>query len=286
MSSVVVTGATGFIGRHLCVRLRAAGHQTVEVNSGFGDVADPDTWSRLPGAGVVVHLAGKTFVPDSWSDPGGYMRCNMLGTVGALDYCRAHRARLVFLSSYLYGSPRSQPIPEDAPLEANNPYGLSKLLAEEVCRFYALRLAVPVAILRPFNVYGPGQRTDFLIPHIIRQIREGKEVRVKDLKPKRDYVHVDDVVEAIVSCVDLKESWGVFNVGTGRSYSVGELIEIAQCAAKTRLPVISSDETRPDEIMDTVADISRGRTILSWAPRWDLESGIAALLAGTQPAGA
>lgn len=279
MSKVLVTGATGFIGRHLCPRLRSAGHEVIATSSASGDVSDSQWWSQLSPADVVVHLAGRTFVPDSWRDPAAYMRANLLGAMGALDYCRAHRARLVFLSSYLYGNPRSQPISEDAPLMANNPYGLSKLLAEEACRFYATRLGVSVAILRPFNVYGPGQGEDFLVPFIIQQIRAGGEVRVKDLKPKRDYVHVGDVVEAIALCLDLQEAWCVFNVATGRSHSVGELIEIAQRAAGTDLPVISAEEVRPDEIMDTVADISRARTVLGWNPQWELATGIAALLA-------
>ena len=79
--------------------------------------------------------------------------------------------------------------------------------------------------------------------------------------------------------LNLKESWGVFNIGTGRSHSVGELIEITQHAAGTCLPVHSTDETRPDEIMDTVADITRGRTILGWEPQWSLTDGIATLIA-------
>lgn len=281
MDRVVVTGANGFIGRHLCPRLRAAGYEVVEANSTLGDVAEPQTWSRIPSAEVVVHLAGLTFVPSSWRDPVGCMRVNLLGTMRALSFCQAHRARLVYLSSYLYGNPRTQPVSEDAPLSANSPYGLSKLMAEETCRFYATHFLVPVAIFRPFNVYGPGQGDDFLIPHIIRQIRVGKEVRVKDLRPKRDYVYVGDVVDAIIRSVDLKEACGVFNLGTGRSHSVGELIEITQRAAGTNLPVSSSEETRPNEIMDAVANIARSRAILGWEPRWDLKAGIGALLAGS-----
>ena len=278
MSKVVVTGAGGFIGRHLCPRLQAAGHEVFAVSSAFGDVADPRTWAQVPPAGVVVHLAGRAFVPESWRDPGGYLNCNLMGTVAALEYCRAQGARLIFLSSDLYGNSRIQPIPEDAPLTANNPYGLSKLLAEQACGFYTRHYQVPAAILRPFNVYGPGQLEDFLVPLIIRQVREGREVRVKDLRPKRDYVHVGDVVEAIVRCLEVKEASGSFNVGTGTSHSVGELIALAQRHGKTDLPVVSSDEVRPDEIMDSVADISRARSVLQWEPRWSLDAGVAALL--------
>lgn len=278
MSKVVVTGESGFIGRLLGCRLQEAGHELIPLSKASGDVADVHTWARVPATEVVVHLAGRTFVPESWSDPGGYIHCNLMGTVRALDYCRTRGARLVFLSSYLYGNARTQPIPEDAPLAANNPYGLSKLMAEQACDFYARHYNVPIVILRPFNVYGPGQREDFLIPRIIRQVREGREVRVKDLRPKRDYVHVSDVVEAIASCLEFKEVTGTFNVGTGTSHSVGELIGLAQHHGKTALPVVSSEEVRADEIMDSVADISRARSLLHWEPRWSLDAGLAALL--------
>jgi GDP-4-dehydro-6-deoxy-D-mannose reductase len=278
VSKVVVTGAGGFIGRHLCPRLQAAGHEVYAVSSAFGDVADPRTWAKFPSAAVVVHLAGRTFVPESWQNPSGYMHSNLMGVIAALDYCRAQRARFVFLSSYLYGNVQTQPISEDVPLRANNPYGLSKLMAEDACRFYAERYDVPVTILRLFNVYGPGQRDDFLVPLIIRQVLGGKEVRVKDLRPKRDYVHVDDVGEAILRGVGFNAALGVFNIGTGKSHSVGDLIQLALQAAGTNLPVISSEEVRPDEIMDTVADISRARAQLGWVPRWTLAAGVGALV--------
>ena len=278
MSKVVVTGSTGFIGRHLCPRLQELGHEIFPLSSVSGNVADPRTWSGIPAADVIVHLAGRTFVPDSWRDPGAYMNCNLMGTVAALDYCRAKGARLIFLSSYLYGNAPTQPISEDAPLTANNPYGLSKLMAEQMCGFYARHYQVPVTIFRPFNVYGPGQREDFLVPFIIRQIQEGREVRVKDLRPKRDYVHVSDVVEVIARCLHSGDASGVFNIGSGISHSVGELIAIAQHCGKTALPVVSSGEIRLDEIMDSVANISRARSVLHWEPRWSLDVGIAALL--------
>jgi nucleoside-diphosphate-sugar epimerase len=282
MNRILVTGASGFIGKHLIPRLRGIGHEVIENNSQSGDVWKEATWSRIPRADVVVHLAGKTFVPDSWRDPGAFVKCNLLGTVAALNYCRMHKARMIFLSSYLYGNPQSLPIPETAPLVANNPYALSKKLAEEACRFYAHSFDIEIAILRPFNVYGPGQSEDFLIPCIIRQVVDGKEIKVRSLTPKRDYVHVSDLVEAIIKCVAVKQRLSIFNIGTGKSHSVGELIQIIQGIKKTNLTVISSGEERQDEIMDTVADVSLARSALGWQPRWSLGRGISSLL-GERP---
>jgi GDP-4-dehydro-6-deoxy-D-mannose reductase len=274
LTEVLVTGATGFIGRRLATRLRDAGRAVTGVGSAEGDIAELETWAKFPPAELVVHLAARTFVPDGWADSWKMMRTNLLGTVAALEYCRRHRSRLLFLSSYMYGRPQQLPIAETAPLEARNPYALSKKMAEEACRFHADAFGVPVTILRPFNVYGPGQSERFLIPSIIRQLESGSEIRVKDLKPRRDYVYVDDLVEAIASATDRIEAFGVFNIGSGVSHSVAEVTGLIQKVWGMSLPVGASGERRPDEVMDTVAEISLARQRLGWTPRFSLEAGL------------
>ncbi len=112
MTSVLVTGASGFLGKHLVPRLRAEGHETTAMDRASGDISDPATWQRLASSDVVVHLAAKSFVPDSWESPGAFLRTNLSGTVEALEYCRRHRAHLVFMSSYIYGDVAQQPVTE------------------------------------------------------------------------------------------------------------------------------------------------------------------------------
>jgi GDP-4-dehydro-6-deoxy-D-mannose reductase len=278
MARILVTGATGFVGKHLVPQLAATGHDVIEANSQSGDVAAESTWSRFPPVEVVIHLAGRSFVPDSWADPGGFIACNLLGTVAALNYCKANNARLIFLSSYLYGNPQTLPIPESARLVATNPYALSKKLSEEVCHFYACKFGMNIVILRPFNIYGFGQREYFLIPSIIRQVNVGEDIRVKDLEPRRDYVFISDLVDVIVKAVDLRNGIDILNVGSGVSHSVAELIQIIQDLKQTRLRVRSSEERRQDEVMDTVADITHVNQMLGWAPKWTLTEGIRKML--------
>lgn len=277
MSSILITGAGGFIGKHLVPRLKDAGHQVIEVRRASDDVADHATWTRLPRATIVMHLAAKSFVPDSWEAPADFLRTNLIGTVEALEYCRAHAAHLVFLSSYMYGDAGGEPISESTPLEAKNPYALSKKLAEEACGFFADRFGVPITILRLFNIYGPGQFDAFLVPTIVNQINAGKEIRVKDLAPRRDYVYVLDVVEAMVKAMASPKGLRVFNIGSGVSHSVADLIRTIQDVWGTDLPVRSDEVRRKDEIMETVADIARARWQLGWAPRFTLRQGLAHL---------
>lgn len=274
MEKILVTGASGFIGKHLVPRLRDAGHEVIEAQRKQGDVADEKTWASLPAADVVVHLAGRSFVPESWTHPELFFQCNLLGAVAALNWCKRHSARFVFLSSYLYGNPQRLPIAEDAPLYATNPYALSKIMAEEGAKFYAENFAVPVTVLRPFNVYGSGQSEKFLIPAIIKQVQEGDAIKLKDLEPRRDYLHVLDLVDAIVMAVRQRAGFSVFNVGSGRSYSVAEVVAAIQQVWGSALPVVSENQTRPGEIRDTVADVSLAQRQLGWAPKYTLVEGL------------
>ena len=136
MIKILVTGASGFIGKHLIPILINEGYEIIEINRKDGDVANEITWGKLPKSDLVIHLAGKSFVPDSWLDPGTFIKSNLLGTVSALSYCRKHNAGLIFLSSYLYGNPINLPVSENAPLIDANPYALSKHLAEDACLFF------------------------------------------------------------------------------------------------------------------------------------------------------
>lgn len=283
MASVLVTGAGGFVGTHLVPTLRAAGHEVISLNSDAGDVAEEATWAKLPKVDVVVHLAAKTFVPDSWQDPSAFFRTNLLGTTGALNYCRTHEAHLVFLSSYLYGHPEMLPVAETARVSVTNPYALSKKLAEDACEFYSRAFGVNVTVFRPFNIYGPGQPEHFLIPLIVRQLDEGKGVRVLDLEPKRDYVYVSDLADAIASSIVRPARYRVLNIGTGESYSVNEVVQALQRLKGTDVPVSSANERRPNEILDCQADIRAARRELDWQPRVSLEEGLRRVVHGGSP---
>jgi nucleoside-diphosphate-sugar epimerase len=184
---------------------------------------------------------------------------------------------LVFISSYLYGNPSSLPISETAALFTPNPYALSKKIAEDYCRFYADSFQVNTTIIRPFNLYGFGQSENFLIPEIIGQVLKGDPIHVKDLEPKRDYIFITDFIDAIIRCID-KNKFDIINIGSGISYSVGEIIQMIQEICGTELTVINSAEKRPAEIMDTIADISKAKEILGWSPTTSMYEGLSLII--------
>lgn len=275
---VLVSGSGGFLGRRLVPLLAGAGADVLAPPRDELDVAV----GRFPGGkvDVAVHLAARTFVPDSWRDPAEFHRVNAQGTVNMLDHCRRVGAALVHVSGYCYGHPDRLPTPESAPLRPGNPYAFSKAAAEAACRFYADCLGVPVTVLRPFNIYGPGQDGRFLIPTIVRQVTApgAEPIAIEDAAPRRDYVHVDDVAAAIRSALAAPRPWGVYNVASGVSHSVGEVVGLIQAAAGTRKPVVESGRRRRDELMNTSGDVGAIGRDLGWAPRIDLAAGLAGLV--------
>lgn len=282
MKSILVTGAGGFIGRRLVRILRSAGHSLIELCSADGDIADPATLERFHEAPVdfVFHLAGRTYVPDAWREPADFQRVNVTGTGNVLELCRKRKIPLTYVSGYLYGIPASLPVKETDRIEANNPYALSKLLAESLCNFYAAHFDVPVTIIRPFNIYGIGQKAHFLIPKIIAQIKAGQRIQVKDLTPRRDYLYLDDLVDGLLRTLESKSGCRVYNFGYGSSLSVKEIIDLIQSVAGTSLEIIGEKLPRKNEIQDVYADINKARQELLWQPKYRFEGGIREILHG------
>lgn len=275
---ILVTGSGGFVGSHLLPRLAAGGHEAIPHDLAQGDLA-----GTLPGAAgidTVIHLAARSFVPESWQDPPAYYRANTLAAANVLEYCRRSGSRLVLVSSYVYGTPRYLPIDEDHPLEAFNPYGHSKILAEEIARYYARTFGVPVSIVRPFNLYGPGQRDSFLIPTLIRQVLDPSRERIEvlDARPRRDFLYIGDFVD-LLARLAASPATGVFNAGSGVSTGIAELVHLLCRLARVSKPLADLGRPRPDEVLDMHASIEKAGRELGWRPATTLEQGLEKTLA-------
>jgi GDP-4-dehydro-6-deoxy-D-mannose reductase len=278
MSKILLTGSTGFVGKNLIPKLINLGHDVIQLSSKDGDIAKEETWTNLPQTEIVIHLASKTSVPESWIKSYDYINCNLMGTVNALNYCKKHNSKLIFISSYLYGNPDQLPIKENAALKPTNPYALSKLLSEQACEYYSKSENIKIVILRPFNIFGPGQSDNYLIQFVISQLETGNIIKVKDLIPKRDYIYIDDFTDAILNSLTLNSNFNIFNIGSGESYSVQKIIDIIQQLLNTNASVESENERRKNEIMDTIADISMANEILHWSPKISFIEGVQNIL--------
>lgn len=278
---VLVTGASGFIGRPLCEGLERSGCAVIRHSRADGDIAFcalPDA-RRNGGVNHVYHLAARTFVPDSWSEPSPFYTTNVLGTVNVVEFCRRSGASLTMLSSYVYGRPQFLPITEEHPVAAFNPYSHTKLLAEEVCRYFARQFGTQVTIIRPFNVYGPGQSENFLIPTLLKQALdpETRVISMADDRPRRDYLFIDDLLDLLLRTLN-PTGFEAFNAGSGYSVTPRELAMLMLRVAGLEKPIISRGEVRADEVLDTVADIGKAKRSFGWEPRVSLMEGLARMI--------
>lgn len=274
MKSVLVTGADGFLGHHILRDLTGHGFDVLPKRRTDGDVTRSTTWDKFPASDFLVHLAGLTFVPASWENPTDFVQSNSISTSHALDFCRKNKTKMIFLSTYLYSSKLSTPIKETDEIAPANPYALSKFLGEQLCSFYAKQFGVEVIILRPFNVFGSGQNSRFLIPSIISQATKSDEISVLDIRPARDYVFIEDLVDAVHKSITSDLRFGIINVGTGVASTVEQLILSLADVIGRELKITSSNQERFGEINSTQADISQAKLLLGWQPKWSLSQGL------------
>ena len=274
---IAITGSNGYIGQWLQHTLKKT--NTPFVNIKRETLSDSrSNWPDLPENAHVIHLAGRTDVLESWSDPDGYYEANANSTVKLLEKCRTANCSLTYLSSYSYGQPEFLPITEDHPLAAVNPYGLSKIAADEIVRFYSKYFDLNANVLRLFNVYGPNQ-SNLLIPTIAEQIMDesNSTISVKDLTPKRDYIYITDVISAILAVAG-KGKGEAFNLGSGKSYSVKEIIEKLITHSDRKFRIESEENERRNEIPDVVADITKLQSKINWIPTVNLSLGLGFVL--------
>jgi UDP-glucose 4-epimerase len=296
---VLITGGAGFIGGRLVNAFRAAGAEVTvadrepypdpDVPSVVGDLCDPAVREAAvtPGLDAIVHLAALTSVLRSMEDPAGVYRLNVDVTADLLERARVRGIPRFLLASTnaVTGDVGATPIDERTPPRPLTPYGGTKAAAEMLLSAYAGAYGMRTCALRFANVYGTGMRhKDSFVPRLMRAAAAGDGVRVYgDGTQLRDYVHVDDVVQA-VTLAWRTDHLGPLVVGSGRSTSVNELIETARVVTGAPIP---AEHTAPKrgEMPAVVLDISAARA-LGYRPRHDLASGLATVWPDFAPAAA
>lgn len=271
---VLVTGSTGFIGRHLVKNLKELGKDVIEVSLQKGiDITNLEQLRDIEGFDLAYHLAAISSVAYSFEHEKEVYNVNVSGTLNVLELCRINNAKIVFASTYLYGKPKYLPVDEKHTLSPSNPYAMSKYYAEKLCKVYSDKHNIPAVILRTFNVYGEGQRNEFLIPTILKQL-QNKKVVLKDPEPKRDFIYISDVVDAYLRAGRLERDFEVFNIGYGRSYSVREIVDKILALYSRDVKVEYTFQRRIGEIMDMYADTSKAKRLLGWSAKVSIDEGL------------
>lgn len=299
---VLVTGAGGFIGSRLCERLvergadvRAFVRYTSSGDAGWldgspvreavdvrrGDLADRDSvLAAVRDREIVLHLGALIAIPYSYDAPESYVRTNVSGTLNVLQAVRETGARrLVHVStSEVYGTARFVPMTEEHPLQGQSPYSATKIAADKLAEAFHLSFGVPQVTLRPFNTFGPRQSPRAVIPAIAVQALAGDTIRLGATSPTRDFVYVDDTVDAFMRAAVTPGIEGqTIHFGGGREISIGDIagMIIGIAGASARL-VHDEQRLRPaaSEVERLVADASRARELLGWSPSVTLEDGL------------
>ncbi|MDQ3680156.1 MAG: NAD(P)-dependent oxidoreductase [Actinomycetota bacterium] len=282
---ILVTGASGFLGRRLTRELVAGGHEVtalgrtlpepVEPFGGaelvVGDITDQASLERvrrgMPGPEAIVHLAG--LVPRSRDEdlPGAMAGVNVGGTVNLLEVFGPVVTRFVYASTAeVYGLPQVPgPISEGTPPDPPSYYAASKLAAEVFCEVYGKRHSLPVAVLRLSVLYGPGDRINRAIPNFVRSALSGRNLQVHGGEELRDYLYVDDAAEALRLAV-LGKAPGTFNIGSGRATSIREVAQavIERIGGDLSVEVLPRTKVASDIVMD----ITRAQADLGFRPRY------------------
>lgn len=296
---VCIFGGAGFIGSHLVRRLLNDGHKVVVVDDmTTGDEDNLPEHENLVvkrisileidmseymdfGFDVGYHLAALTRPAESMMDAWSYHQTNVNGTYNVLEHCCQLEPRtLVFASSAtVYGEGERYPTDETCRTEPMNPYGYTKLIGERYCEMYSHLYGMNIASLRLFNVYGERMNPDgeyaSLIPKFIKQVKNGETPTIYGTgEQRRDFIHVDDVVEAFIRATGMV---GVYNVGSGENYSVNEIFEIIRnnigADIKPRYETMKSPEPT-----QTLSNSAKLRIATDWQPTISLEEGIKRLL--------
>jgi NAD dependent epimerase/dehydratase len=296
---VLVTGASGFIGSHLVEALLRGGWETralvhynsrgsvgwlEELNPGDrtrvdivrGDIRDANcVRDAVRNCTVVMHLAALIGIPYSYLAPTQYVETNILGTLNVLQAAKDLGVEQVIhtSTSEVYGTAQSVPMTEAHPQIGQSPYSASKIGADQLALSYHRSFGTPVAIIRPFNTYGPRQSERAVIPTIITQLLAGsRSIALGSLNPTRDFNFVEDTVRAFIALTETKASIGeVIHIGTGFEMSIRDAFAIiAQVVGVDAKVAIEPERIRPaaSEVERLLADSAKAARLIGWRPQY------------------
>jgi len=296
---ILVTGGNGFIGSHLIPRLVELEHDVYSleryvtgryvlggertVKTVFCDLRDHfavRSAIRNIEPEAVIHLASISSVSYSYEHPQEVIETNFLGTVNLAEACMrevpSFKHFLFAGTSEEYGNSKVNPKTEDSPMCPNSPYSASKVAADKYLQYMRDAYGFPTTVLRNFNTYGRKDNTNFVVERTIVQMLNGKNVRLGDPLPIRDFLYVDDHVNSFLTCLGNEKALGeVFNFCTGRGTSIKQLVELISELTGFRGQVNwNTIPSRPLDIAELVGDCSKANRLLDWRHKYELKDGL------------
>jgi NAD dependent epimerase/dehydratase len=303
-SKVLVTGATGFIGSHLCEVLIKLGYDVIgfdrynsnnsygwlensvckgDIDIILGDIRDYDSISKaMKRCTGIFHLAALIGIPYSYISPLAYIRTNVEGTYNVLEAAKNMNIEQLIITSTseTYGTAQYIPIDEEHPLVGQSPYSATKIASDQLAISYYRSFNLPIKIVRPFNTYGPRQSARAVIPTIIAQLIKGvKQIKLGNLNPTRDLTYVTDTCRAFTEVYKSDALFGeITNVGMNSEISIGALCDLIINLMEVKDVKILSDEVRIrpslSEVERLVCDNKKLMNNTNWKAKYDLKSGI------------
>ena len=306
MNKVLITGAGGFIGSNLVeelvkkgMKVRAFIHYNSrnswgnlellsskilnEVEIFTGNIEDPFSVKKaVKNCDTVFHLAALIGIPYSYIAPESYVNTNVKGTLNVMQACLDENVEKIIhtSTSEAYGSAIYTPIDEKHPLQGQSPYSASKIGADKIAESYYLSFSLPVATIRPFNTYGPGQSARAIIPTIISQVLTTKTNKIKlgSLSPVRDLNFVKDTINGFINIAENERSIGeVINIGFGKGITIGELAERIINFINPKIEIICDEKRiRPDksEVIKLICNNEKAKRLVNWQPNYTLDKGL------------
>ena len=276
---ILIAGHTGFVGKHLSALLDSKGFVNIipiSRSNGFDLSCASNSYDI--DCNIVINLSGLVGIDFSWKEPEKFYKENYLTTLNLLEIARKNNAAFIQISSYIYGEPEYQPIDECHNVKGYNPYASSKILSEKLCIDYANYYHLPVTIIRPFNLYGINQSNHFLITQLIEAAISKSNIEIYDFDAKRDYLWVGDLVNGILKVIETqKESLNIYNIGSGKSYSARELVNIFSAHISSFRDYVTNNGQKI-LIQDCICDNSLFSKDFSWQPKTSMEDGIAKII--------
>jgi len=283
-----VTGSSGFIGNYLVPQLLNQNYKVFGISkrkqksfknfiSSSIDISKISNSKLQNNFSKIIHMAALSDVDYCNFNPSKCYEINVNGTQRMLETARKNDAEFIFLSSsHVYGNSKNLPLSET---ESNPPlshYASSKRMSEILCETYALTYGLNIRVARIFSVYGPNSSKSNLVFNIINQVIHDSQITLGNITPKRDFIFIDDVIIGLLDVINSKKKgYDIYNLGTGKSTSIVDLINLVLNFSNKKMRIISKkDKIRKNDVLDVCADISKMNSHFNWKPQVSLKKGL------------